>query len=217
MEPLVVLEHDPIGGQVEIRSEAPTHRSGRRTYYEVRLHRPGDLAALPGRLRRGDPPTPAGAVPVDPRGPRTPGRRPRRQRRLTIEADHLPPGAGARRAGGRPPGRSDPMHRAFRPATAQAGTERSPTRMHAVVIGGSGQIGGWLLRVLERRGHTAVGTYATTPFPGLVHLDDATRGRRPTGSDASGPTSSSIPPASPGSTAASATRPGPGRRTSTSR
>lgn len=47
--------------------------------------------------------------------------------------------------------------------------------MHAVVIGGSGQIGGWLLRVLDRRGHTAVGTYATTPFPGLVHLDDATR------------------------------------------
>jgi dTDP-4-dehydrorhamnose reductase len=48
--------------------------------------------------------------------------------------------------------------------------------MHAVVIGGSGQIGGWLLRVLERRGHTGVGTYATTPFPGLVHLDDATLG-----------------------------------------
>jgi dTDP-4-dehydrorhamnose reductase len=45
--------------------------------------------------------------------------------------------------------------------------------MHAVVIGGSGQIGGWLLRWLAERGHTAVGTYATVPFPGLVPLDAA--------------------------------------------
>lgn len=43
--------------------------------------------------------------------------------------------------------------------------------MRAVVIGGSGQIGSWLLRVLEERGHEAVGTYATVPFEGLVPLD----------------------------------------------
>jgi dTDP-4-dehydrorhamnose reductase len=43
--------------------------------------------------------------------------------------------------------------------------------MRAVVIGGSGQIGGWLLRWLVERGHRAVGTYATVEFPGLVHLD----------------------------------------------
>lgn len=49
--------------------------------------------------------------------------------------------------------------------------------MRAVVIGGSGQIGGWLLRVLEERGHTAVGTYATVSFPGLVHIDAADRAR----------------------------------------
>jgi len=43
MEPLIVLEHDPIENQVEIRSESPTHRSGRRTYYEVRLQPWGTL------------------------------------------------------------------------------------------------------------------------------------------------------------------------------
>ncbi len=43
MEPLVVLEHDPVDNQVEIRSESPTRRSGRRTYYEVRLHPRGTL------------------------------------------------------------------------------------------------------------------------------------------------------------------------------
>jgi dTDP-4-dehydrorhamnose reductase len=37
----------------------------------------------------------------------------------------------------------------------------------AVVLGGSGQIGGWLLRVLAERGHHAIGTYASVPFPGL--------------------------------------------------
>jgi dTDP-4-dehydrorhamnose reductase len=42
-----------------------------------------------------------------------------------------------------------------------------------VVIGGSGQLGGWLLYELAGRGHQAVGTYATVPFPGLVHLDAA--------------------------------------------
>src|SRR5690242_2021289 len=43
--------------------------------------------------------------------------------------------------------------------------------MHATVIGGSGQIGGWLLRTLAERGHTGEGTYTTAPFPGLVPLD----------------------------------------------
>jgi len=43
MEPLVVLEHDPIDGEVEIRSQSPTSRSGRRAYYEVRLHPRGTL------------------------------------------------------------------------------------------------------------------------------------------------------------------------------
>lgn len=43
--------------------------------------------------------------------------------------------------------------------------------MRAVVIGGSGQIGGLLLRGLEARGHEALGTYATVPFPGLVPLN----------------------------------------------
>jgi dTDP-4-dehydrorhamnose reductase len=42
-----------------------------------------------------------------------------------------------------------------------------------VVIGGSGQIGGWLLRTLTERGHSAVGTYATFAFPGLVHFDSS--------------------------------------------
>ncbi len=43
--------------------------------------------------------------------------------------------------------------------------------MKAVVIGGSGQIGGWLLKALARRGHQAVGTYNTVAYPGLVPLD----------------------------------------------
>ncbi len=45
--------------------------------------------------------------------------------------------------------------------------------MKAVVIGGSGQIGGWLLRSLAGRGHEAVGTYNTVQFPGLVPIDGA--------------------------------------------
>jgi dTDP-4-dehydrorhamnose reductase len=45
--------------------------------------------------------------------------------------------------------------------------------MRAVVVGGSGQIGGWLLRVLEAEGHDAVGTYQNVPYPGLAHLDAA--------------------------------------------
>ncbi len=45
--------------------------------------------------------------------------------------------------------------------------------LRAVVIGGSGQIGGWLLRTLAARGHQAVGTYSTVAYPGLTHLDAA--------------------------------------------
>jgi dTDP-4-dehydrorhamnose reductase len=59
--------------------------------------------------------------------------------------------------------------------------------MRAVVIGGSGQIGGWLLRALDARGHEAAGTYATVAYPGLTRLDasdlgaaaDWVRDRRP--------------------------------------
>ena len=59
--------------------------------------------------------------------------------------------------------------------------------LRAVVIGGSGQIGGWLLRALATRGHEAIGTYATVPTPGLTPLDAADlapaaawlRGQRP--------------------------------------
>ncbi|WP_435011239.1 SDR family oxidoreductase [Tundrisphaera lichenicola] len=43
--------------------------------------------------------------------------------------------------------------------------------LRAIVVGGSGQIGGWLLRTLVDRGHEAVGTYATVAYPGLHHLD----------------------------------------------
>lgn len=43
--------------------------------------------------------------------------------------------------------------------------------MNAVVIGGSGQIGGWLLKSLGARGHRAVGTYNTVAYPGLVRFD----------------------------------------------
>ena len=43
--------------------------------------------------------------------------------------------------------------------------------MRAVVIGGSGQIGGWLLRELVERGHEGIGTYASVPFPGLIPLN----------------------------------------------
>lgn len=43
--------------------------------------------------------------------------------------------------------------------------------MRAIVIGGSGQIGSWLLRWLTERGHEALGTYANFSLPGLVRLD----------------------------------------------
>jgi dTDP-4-dehydrorhamnose reductase len=54
-------------------------------------------------------------------------------------------------------------------------SDPSGQALRAVVIGGSGQIGGWLLRVLEEHGHQAVGTYSTVAFPGLVRLDAAER------------------------------------------
>jgi len=50
---------------------------------------------------------------------------------------------------------------------------RAESPLRAIVIGGSGQIGGWLLRFLADRGHQATGTHATRPFPGLVPLDAA--------------------------------------------
>lgn len=43
MEPLVVIEVDPVGGEVDLRSQSPTSRDGRRTYYEVRMNRQGAL------------------------------------------------------------------------------------------------------------------------------------------------------------------------------
>jgi hypothetical protein len=43
MEPLVVLEHDQLGGEVELRSQPPTARSAQRSYYEARLSRQGTL------------------------------------------------------------------------------------------------------------------------------------------------------------------------------
>jgi hypothetical protein len=43
MEPLRVLEVDPVGGEVELRSLAPTQRAGLRAYYEARLNRAGNL------------------------------------------------------------------------------------------------------------------------------------------------------------------------------
>jgi dTDP-4-dehydrorhamnose reductase len=45
--------------------------------------------------------------------------------------------------------------------------------MRVLIIGGSGQIGGWLLRILEERGHQATGTYNKVSQPGLVPLDAA--------------------------------------------
>jgi hypothetical protein len=43
MEPLVVLEHDEPGGEVELRSHAPTARGDQRAYYQARLSRRGTL------------------------------------------------------------------------------------------------------------------------------------------------------------------------------
>jgi hypothetical protein len=43
MEPLVVLEQDALGGDVEIRSHAPTARGDRHAFYEIRIGRAGTL------------------------------------------------------------------------------------------------------------------------------------------------------------------------------
>jgi hypothetical protein len=43
MEPLKVLEVDAHGGEVQVRSQAPTPRDAARGYYEVRLFRTGGL------------------------------------------------------------------------------------------------------------------------------------------------------------------------------
>ena len=43
MEPLVVLEVDPVGGEATLRSQSPTLRHGHRSYYEIRLDRRGTL------------------------------------------------------------------------------------------------------------------------------------------------------------------------------
>jgi len=43
MEPLVVLEVDAQAGEAELRSQDPTSRGDRRSYYEVRLQNKGSL------------------------------------------------------------------------------------------------------------------------------------------------------------------------------
>ena len=43
MEPLVVLEVDAQAGEAELRSQAPTPRGDRRSFYEVRLRREANL------------------------------------------------------------------------------------------------------------------------------------------------------------------------------
>ena len=43
MEPLVVLEVDAEAGQVALRSQSPTAREERKSFYEIRLHREGSL------------------------------------------------------------------------------------------------------------------------------------------------------------------------------
>jgi hypothetical protein len=43
LEPLKVLEIDAGGGEVQIRSQAPTARADQRGFYEVRLHKQGIL------------------------------------------------------------------------------------------------------------------------------------------------------------------------------
>src|SRR5579859_6604361 len=58
-------------------------------------------------------------------------------------------------------------------ASGKESTHGGTTTVRAVVIGGSGQIGGWLLWWLAQRGHEALGTYNSVPMPGLAHLDAA--------------------------------------------
>jgi dTDP-4-dehydrorhamnose reductase len=53
----------------------------------------------------------------------------------------------------------------------RAGRPRGKLLMRALVIGGSGQVGGALLEALRARGHKALGTYAHHPAEGLAPLD----------------------------------------------
>ncbi len=43
MEPLVVVELDPVAGEAELRSHAPTARGEMKSYYEIRLNKSGVL------------------------------------------------------------------------------------------------------------------------------------------------------------------------------
>jgi hypothetical protein len=43
MEPLTILEHDQHAGELVLRSQSPTGRAGRNTFFEVRLDREGTL------------------------------------------------------------------------------------------------------------------------------------------------------------------------------
>lgn len=43
MEPLAVHEADPVGVEVILRSQSPTPRNGKRSFFEARLARPGVL------------------------------------------------------------------------------------------------------------------------------------------------------------------------------
>jgi hypothetical protein len=43
MEPLKVIEVDPAGGEVQVRSQSPTPRAEKRSYYEMRLFKSGTL------------------------------------------------------------------------------------------------------------------------------------------------------------------------------
>lgn len=43
MEPLTVLEADGVGVEVTLRSQSPTPRNDRRSFYEIRLDRSGTL------------------------------------------------------------------------------------------------------------------------------------------------------------------------------
>ena len=84
LEPLKVLEIDAGGGEVQIRSQAPTARAEQRGFYEVRLYKQGTLRLERFVFDDADPPAPADALPADPRSRRTPGRRHRRQHGLEL-------------------------------------------------------------------------------------------------------------------------------------
>jgi hypothetical protein len=43
MEPLAVLEHDREAGELILRSQSPTARDGRQSYYEIRIRRDGTV------------------------------------------------------------------------------------------------------------------------------------------------------------------------------